>query len=72
MAESFVNTFKRDYAACMGLKDDARTVLAQLPAAHEHYNQPGASAFGAKDDVGCGVQGQQTEEGQRREAPHCG
>jgi transposase InsO family protein len=37
MAESFVNTFKRDYVARMDLTD-ARAVLAQLNAAFEHYN----------------------------------
>jgi putative transposase len=37
MAESFVNTFKRDYVSRMDLSD-ARTVLAQLPAAFEHFN----------------------------------
>ena len=38
MAESFVNTFKRDYVARMDLRD-ARTVLKQLPAAFEHFNE---------------------------------
>lgn len=38
MAESFVNTFKRDYVARMDLSD-AQTVLAQLPAAFEHFNE---------------------------------
>ena len=38
MAESFVNTFKRDYVARMDLRD-ALTVLAQLPAAFEHFNE---------------------------------
>lgn len=38
MAESFVNTFKRDYVSPMDLSD-ARTVLAQLPAAFEHFNE---------------------------------
>jgi len=38
MAESFVNTFKRDYVARMDLHD-AQTVLAQLPAAFEHFNE---------------------------------
>lgn len=38
MAESFVNTFKRDYVARMDLRD-ARAVLAQLPAAFEHFNE---------------------------------
>lgn len=37
MAESFVNTFKRDYVSRMDLAD-APTVLAQLPAAFEHFN----------------------------------
>jgi putative transposase len=37
MAESFVNTFKRDYVSRMDLRD-AKTVLAQLPAAFEHFN----------------------------------
>ena len=37
MAESFVNTFKRDYVSRMDLTD-AKTVLAQLPAAFEHFN----------------------------------
>lgn len=38
MAESFVNTFKRDYVAPMDLRD-AQTVMAQLPAAFEHFNE---------------------------------
>ena len=38
MAESFVNTFKRDYVARMDLWD-AKTVLAQLPSAFEHFNE---------------------------------
>ena len=38
MAESFVNTFKRDYVSRMDLSD-ARTVLAQLPAAFEQFNE---------------------------------
>lgn len=38
MAESFVNTFKRDYVSRMDLTD-ARTVMEQLPAAFEHFNE---------------------------------
>ena len=38
MVESFVNTSKRDYVARMDLSD-AQTVLAQLPAAFEHFNE---------------------------------
>ena len=38
MAESFVNTFKRDYVSRMDLHD-ARTVLTQLPSAFEHFNE---------------------------------
>jgi transposase InsO family protein len=38
MAESFVNTFKRDYVSRMDRRD-ARAVLAQLPAAFEHFNE---------------------------------
>lgn len=38
MAESFVNTFKRDDVARMDLRD-AATVKAQLPAAFEHFNE---------------------------------
>ena len=38
MAESFVNTFKRDYVARMDLRD-VKTVLAQLSAAFEHFNE---------------------------------
>jgi putative transposase len=38
MAESFVNTFRRDYVARMDLSD-APTVMAQLPAAFEHFNE---------------------------------
>ena len=38
MAESFVNTFRRDYLNRMDLST-ARTVLAQLPAAFEHFNE---------------------------------
>jgi len=37
MAESFVNTFRRDYESRMDLTD-APTVLAQLAAAFEHFN----------------------------------
>ncbi len=37
MAESFVNTFKRDYVSRMDLAD-AATVMEQLPAAFEHFN----------------------------------
>lgn len=37
MAESFVNTFKRDYVSRMDLAD-AQTVMAQLPEAFEHFN----------------------------------
>jgi transposase InsO family protein len=37
MAESFVNTFKRDYVSRMD-PADAKTVMAQLPAAFEHFN----------------------------------
>jgi putative transposase len=38
MAEAFVKTFKRDYAARMDRRD-ALTVLRQLDAAFEHYNE---------------------------------
>lgn len=38
IAESFVNTFKRDYVSDMDLRE-ARTVLAQLPAAFKHFNE---------------------------------
>ena len=38
MAESFVNTFRRDYESRMDLTD-AQTVLAQLAAAFEHFNE---------------------------------
>lgn len=38
MAESFVNTFRRDYVSRMDLTD-ASTVMAQLPAAFEHFNE---------------------------------
>lgn len=38
MAESFVNTFTRDYVSRMDLTD-APTVMAQLPAAFEHFNE---------------------------------
>lgn len=38
IAESFVNTFRRDYVANMDLSD-AKTVLLQLPAAFEHFNE---------------------------------
>jgi transposase InsO family protein len=38
MAESFVNTFRRDYISRMDLSD-SRTVMAQLPAAFEHFNE---------------------------------
>ena len=37
MAEAFVKTFKRDYADRMDRRD-ALTVLRQLNAAFEHYN----------------------------------
>lgn len=38
MAESFVKTFKRDYVTRMDLSN-ASAVIAQLPAAFEHYNE---------------------------------
>jgi transposase InsO family protein len=38
MAESIVNTFKRDYVSRMDLRDEL-TVLAQLPGAFEHFNE---------------------------------
>jgi transposase InsO family protein len=38
MAESFVNTFRRDYLNRMDLSN-ARTVLAQLPEAFDHFNE---------------------------------
>ena len=38
MAESFVNTFRRDYESRMDLAD-APTVLAQLAAVFEHFNE---------------------------------
>ena len=38
MAEAFVKTFKRDYADRMDRRD-AVTVLGQLDAAFEHYNE---------------------------------
>jgi putative transposase len=37
IAESFVNTFKRDYVSRMNLAN-AKTVMAQLPEAFEHFN----------------------------------
>ena len=38
MAESFVNIFKRDYASRVDLAN-ARTVMAQMAAAFEHFNE---------------------------------
>jgi len=38
MAESFVNTFKRDYVSRMDLSD-AKAVMAQMEAAFEHFNE---------------------------------
>ena len=38
MAESFVNTLKRDYVSQMDLST-AETVLAQLPNAFTHFNE---------------------------------
>ena len=38
MAESFVNTFRRDYLSRMDLSD-ACVVMRQLPAAFEHFNE---------------------------------
>ena len=38
MAESFVNTFRRDDESRMD-RTDAPTVLAQLAAAFEHFNE---------------------------------
>ena len=37
-AESFVNTFQRDFVARMDL-GNAQTVLSQLPAAFDHFNE---------------------------------
>lgn len=38
IAESFVNTFKRDYVSRMDLAN-ATTVMAQMAAAFEHFNE---------------------------------
>lgn len=38
VAERFVNTFKRDYVSRMDLAN-ARTVMAQMAAAFEHFNE---------------------------------
>jgi len=38
MAESFVNTFRRDYVSRMDLSD-ARAVMTQMAAAFEHFNE---------------------------------
>jgi putative transposase len=38
MAESFVNTFKRDYVSQMD-RSSAAIVLRQMPAAFEHFNE---------------------------------
>ncbi|MDR6890652.1 transposase InsO family protein [Variovorax sp. 3319] len=38
MADSFVNTYKRDYFSRMDLAD-ARTVIARMAAAFEHFNE---------------------------------
>ena len=38
MAESFVNTFKRDYVSRMDLAN-AKAVMAQMAAAFEHFNE---------------------------------
>ncbi len=38
MAESFVNTFKRDYFSVMD-RSNAEAVLAQLPDAFTHFNE---------------------------------
>jgi transposase InsO family protein len=38
MAESFVNTFKRDYVGCMD-RSSGTAVLAQLPDAFRHFNE---------------------------------
>ena len=38
MAQSFVKTMKRDYIAFMP-KPDARTAIANLGRAFEHYNE---------------------------------
>jgi len=54
MAESFVNTFKRDYVARMDRRD-AQTVLAQLPAAFEHFNEAHPT-LGVENAVTSGVQ----------------
>jgi hypothetical protein len=52
MAESFVNTFKRDYMSRMDLRD-APTVLAQLPGVRALQRDPPAFEF--EDDVAQGV-----------------
>lgn len=38
MAESFVNTFKRDYVSPMD-RSSADIVLRQMPAAFKHFNE---------------------------------
>ncbi len=53
MAESLVNTFKRDYVARMDLRE-ARTVLAQLLAAFVHFNEV-HSALVAENAFASGV-----------------
>ena len=57
MAETFVNTFKRDYVSRMDLAD-ARTVTAQMAMAFEQFNEVHVhSALGTEDEITQRVQG---------------
>ena len=53
MAESFVNTFKRDYVSRMDLSD-ALSVFVQLPAAFEHFNE--VPTVELENEITAGVQ----------------
>lgn len=52
MAETFVNTFKRDYVGTMDLSSGA-TVLAQLPEAFRHFNEVHPNPHSATNRRAC-------------------
>jgi putative transposase len=69
MEESFVNTFRRDYVSRMDLAD-AQTMMAQLSAAFEHFNEVhphSASKMKSPREF----RRQHALDSMRRQAPHC-
>ena len=69
MAESFVNTLRRDYIDWMDVSTTA-AVLRQLPAAYEHYNR-GHPHSALKMMSPIEFRHHQAQREQRREALYC-